>query len=171
MTSNLGSHEFSKFTKPLGFIESNDIVKSIKGTINKEIENFFSPEFINRIDDIVIFSPLTKEEVKKIALMHIETINKTMSEHDKEIIVTDDALEKLVETGYSSKFGARFLKRTIDDLIKVPLTLKWKEGDIFTAELKDGEVSISSEKSSEDGDIAKKVKNGKEKYKEEPDYA
>ena len=94
------------------------------------------------------------EEVKKIALMHIETINKTMSEHDKEIIVTDDALEKLVETGYSSKFGARFLKRTIDDLIKVPLTLKWKEGDIFTAELKDGEVSISSEKSSEDGDIA-----------------
>ena len=171
MTSNLGSHEFSKFTKPLGFIESNDIVKSIKGTINKEIENFFSPEFINRIDGMVIFSPLTKEEVKKIALMHIETINKTMSEHDKEIIVNDAALEKLVETGYSSKFGARFLKRTIDDLIKVPLTLKWKEGDIFTAELKDGEISISSGKNPEDGDIAKKVKNGKEKYKEEPDYA
>ncbi|RZV38850.1 MAG: ATP-dependent Clp protease ATP-binding subunit [Candidatus Acidulodesulfobacterium acidiphilum] len=171
MTSNLGSHEFSKFTKPLGFIESNDIVKSIKGTINKEIENFFSPEFINRIDDIVIFSPLTKEEVKKIALMHIETINKTMSEHHKEIIVTDAALEKLVETGYSSKFGARFLKRTVDDLIKVPLTLKWKDGDIFTAELKDGEISISYDKNPEDGDIAKKVKNGKEKYKEEPDYA
>ena len=171
MTSNLGSHEFSKFTKPLGFIESNDIVKSIKGTINKEIENFFSPEFINRIDDIVIFSPLTKEEVKKIALMHIETINKTMSEHHKEIIVTDAALEKLVETGYSSKFGARFLKRTIDDLIKVPLTLKWKDGDIFTAELKDGEISISYDKNPEDGDIVKKVKNGKEKYKEEPDYA
>ena len=94
-----------------------------------------------------------------------------MSEHDKEIIVTGAALEKLVETGYSSKFGARFLKRTIDDLIKVPLTLKWKEGDIFTAELKDGEISIVSDKNQQDGDIAKKVKNGKEKYKEEPDYA
>jgi ATP-dependent Clp protease ATP-binding subunit ClpA len=169
MTSNLGSHEFSKFTKPLGFIESGDIVKSLKGTINKEIENFFSPEFINRIDDIVIFSPLTKEEVKQIALMHIETINKTMLEHGKEVTVTADALDKLVETGYSTKFGARFLKRTIDDVIKVPLTLKWKEGDIFTAELSGGEIVVNANKNTEK-DILKKSKNGKEKYKEESDY-
>ena len=169
MTSNLGSHEFSKFTKPLGFIESGDIVKSLKGTINKEIENFFSPEFINRIDDIVIFSPLTKEEVKQIALMHIETINKTMAEHGKEVSVTGDALDKLVESGYSTKFGARFLKRTIDDVIKVPLTLKWKEGDIFTAELSGGEIVVNANKNTEK-DTLKKGKNGKEKYKEEPDY-
>ncbi|MHB1661656.1 MAG: AAA family ATPase [bacterium] len=169
MTSNLGSHEFSKFTKPLGFIESNDLVKSLKGTINKEIENFFSPEFINRIDDIVIFSPLTKEEVRQIALMHIETINKTMAEYGKEVAVTGDALDKLVETGYSAKFGARFLKRTIDDIIKVPLTLKWKESDLFTAELLGGEIVVSANKNIE-SDISKKSKNGKEKYKEEPDY-
>ncbi|MCL4428028.1 MAG: hypothetical protein M1276_03415, partial [Deltaproteobacteria bacterium] len=132
-------------------------------------ENFFSPEFINRIDDIVIFSPLTKEEVKKIALMHIETINKTMAEHGKEVIVTGDALDNLVESGYSTKFGARFLKRTIDDIIKVPLTLKWKEGDIFTVELVDGKIVVSANKGTEKDNL-KKSKNGKEKYKEEPDY-
>lgn len=169
MTSNLGSHKFSKFTKPLGFVESNDLVKSIKGTINKEVENFFSPEFINRIDDIVIFSPLTKEEVRQIALMHIKTINKTMAEYGKEVAVTGDALDKLVEIGYSAKFGARFLKRTIDDAIKVPLTLKWKEGDLFIAKLLNGEIVVSVNKNIEN-DASKKGKNEKEKYKEEPDY-
>ncbi|RZD14100.1 MAG: ATP-dependent Clp protease ATP-binding subunit [Candidatus Acidulodesulfobacterium ferriphilum] len=169
MTSNLGSHEFSRFTKPLGFIESHDIVKSIRTTINKEIENFFSPEFINRIDDIVIFSPLTKEEVKRIAEMHIDSINKTMSEHGKDLTVTDEALNKLVEKGYSSKFGARFLKRSIDDIVKVPLTLKWKDGDSFIADLIDGEVSVvlnSKYKTT----TTKNNKNNKEEYGEEPDY-
>ena len=101
--------------------------------------------------------------------MHIETINKTMAEHGKEVSVTGDALDKLVESGYSTKFGARFLKRTIDDVIKVPLTLKWKEGDIFTAELSGGEIAVNANKNTEK-DILKKGKNGKEKYKEEPDY-
>ena len=169
MTSNLGSHEFSRFTKPLGFIESHDIVKSIRSTINKEIENFFSPEFINRIDDIVIFSPLTKEEVKRIAEMHIDSINKTMSEHGKDLTVTDEALNKLVEKGYSSKFGARFLKRSIDDIVKVPLTLKWKDGDSFIADLIDGEVSVVLNSKYKTTTI-KNNKNNKEEYGEEPDY-
>ncbi|MCL4321056.1 MAG: ATP-dependent Clp protease ATP-binding subunit [Deltaproteobacteria bacterium] len=169
MTSNLGSHEFSRFTKPLGFIESHDVVKSIRTTINKEIENFFSPEFINRIDDIVIFSPLTKEEVKLIAKMHIDSINKTMSEHGKDLTVTDEALDRLVEKGYSSKFGARFLKRSIDDIVKVPLTLKWKDGDSFIADLIDGEVSVAVQGKYKTM-TTKNNKNNKEEYGEEPDY-
>ncbi len=166
MTSNLGSHEFSRFTKPLGFIESHDVVKSIKTTINKEIENFFSPEFINRIDDIVIFSPLMKEEVKQIAEMHIGLINKTMSEHGKDLTVTGEALDRLVEQGYSAKFGARFLKRTIDDIIKVPLTLKWKEGNSFIADLIEDKVGVTLNSRHKTAAI----KNNEEKYGEEPDY-
>lgn len=169
MTSNLGSHEFARFTKPLGFIESHDIVKSIKTTINKEIENFFSPELINRIDDIVIFSPLTKKDVKQIAKIHINSINKVMLESGKNIKITDKALNKLVLKGYSAKFGARFLKRTIDDIIKVPLTLKWKDGDNFTADLVGGKVSVVAtdkcDSSAEGND-----KNNKNKYGEELDY-
>ncbi len=169
MTSNLGSHEFSKFTKPLGFIESDDMVKSLKGAINKEVENFFSPEFINRLDDVVIFSPLTKKEVRQIALMHIETIKKTMAEYGKELAVTDGALDKLVGTGYSTKFGARFLKRNIDDIVKVPLTLKWKDGDSFVADLIDGDVVVFKKKKATKGST-KKNKNKEKKHKEEPDY-
>ncbi|RZD15933.1 MAG: ATP-dependent Clp protease ATP-binding subunit [Candidatus Acididesulfobacter guangdongensis] len=177
MTSNLGSHEFSKFTKPLGFIESTDVIKSIKSTINKEVENNFSPEFINRIDDIVIFSPLTKEEVKKIALLHLESINKSMAGYDKSLIVEEDALGKLVELGFSAKYGARFLKRKIDDIIKVPITLKWNDGDIFIAELKDGEVSVEADKNYKNGKSDKNNnKNNKkneiikETLEEEPNY-
>ncbi|MFW0884919.1 AAA family ATPase [Candidatus Acidulodesulfobacterium sp. H_13] len=169
MTSNLGSHEFSKFTKPLGFIESDDMAKSLKGAINKEVENFFSPEFINRLDDVVIFSPLAKKEVRQIALMHIETIKKTMAGYGKELAVTNGALDKLVETGYSTKFGARFLKRNIDDAVKVPLTLKWKDGDSFVADLIDGNVVVFKKKKAIKGN-ARKNKNKEKKYKEEPDY-
>ncbi len=169
MTSNLGSHEFSRFTKPLGFIESHDVVKSINATINKEIENFFSPEFINRIDDIVIFSPLTKEEVKQIAKMHVDLINEAMLEHGKDLTVTDEALNKLVEQGYSVKFGARFLKRTIDDIIKVPLTLQWKDGNSFVADLIDDKVSITLNSKYKIATI-KNNKNNKEQCGEEPDY-
>ncbi len=142
MTSNLGSHEFSRFTKPLGFTESHDIVKSLKSTINREVENFFSPEFINRIDDIVIFSPLTREEVKQIATMHIDSINASMREYGKFLSITEEALESLVDKGFSAKFGARFLKRTIDDILKVPLTIKWREGDHFVADLSGDEVKV-----------------------------
>ncbi len=166
MTSNLGSHEFSKFTKPLGFIESYDAVKSLKSTINREVENHFSPEFINRIDDVVIFSPLTWEDVKKIASMHIDSINKTMNDHGKELIVTEKALDELVKLGFSAKYGARFLKRTIDDIIKVPVTLKWNNGSRFVADLTSDKINIAVDKNYKPANI----KNIKEKFKEEPDY-
>ena len=104
--------------------------------------------------------------------MHIKTISETMAEHGKELTVTDEALDKLVETGYSAKFGARFLKRTIDDIIKVPLTLKWKESNVFAAKLDGAAVVVSANETAESAgaDIAKNGKNPKEKYKEEPDY-
>jgi ATP-dependent Clp protease ATP-binding subunit ClpA len=168
MTSNLGSHEFSRFTKPLGFIESKDVVKSLKSTINKEVENHFSPEFINRIDDIVIFSPLSKEDVKKIASMHINSINSIMAEHGKTLTVTEEALDKLVDLGFSAKFGARFLKRTIDDIVKVPITLKWNEGSKFNAYFNSdsNDIRIIVDKDNKPVNI----KNLKENFKEEPDY-
>ncbi|OGQ44190.1 MAG: hypothetical protein A3A85_02145, partial [Deltaproteobacteria bacterium RIFCSPLOWO2_01_FULL_42_9] len=78
MTSNLGSDEFRKFTKPLGFLPEGRALGDLKKTIMKEVENTFSPEFINRIDDIIIFSPLTREEVKKIAMIYLNNIKRHM---------------------------------------------------------------------------------------------
>ena len=143
MTSNLGSHEFKKFTKPLGFLSEGGDFSSIRRAIMREVENNFSPEFINRIDDIIVFSPLTEEEVKQIAANYLDRINKGLMAHGKQLTVTDEALLTLARMGYSVRYGARFLKRTIDQKVKIPLTLKWKEGDSFLVTVKEGDVAVT----------------------------
>ncbi len=136
MTSNLGSREFKNLTKSMGFLADSEALTSVKRGVMKEVEHTFSPEFLNRIDDIIVFSPLTKEEVKAIAKMYLEGINQQMKPKGKMMHVTEEALDYLVECGYSSKYGARLLKRTIDEKVKIPLTLKWKEGNEFIVDVR-----------------------------------
>ena len=108
----------------------------------KEVENTFTPEFINRIDDIIVFSPLSREDVKEITKMYISKIEETLNAQDKGIYVSDRALDHLVETGYSQKYGARFLKRTIDEKVKIPITLHWKEGSKFIVDVEDEKLVV-----------------------------
>lgn len=142
MTSNLGSDEFKKFTKPLGFLPEGQMIGDLKKTIMKEVESTFSPEFLNRIDDIIIFSPLTREEVKKIAMIYLSNINRHMEENGKTLEVSNAAVDMLVDTGYSPKYGARFLKRHIDEKVKIPITLQWKQGSCFSIEAMGDEVVV-----------------------------
>ncbi len=143
MTSNLGSDEFKKYTKPLGFMAEEADFKVLKQAVMREVEANFSPEFINRIDEIVVFSPLKKEEVKEIARMYLEKINSSMHSYGKEMKWTEQALEVLVSRGYSMKYGARFLKRTIDELVKVPITLHWKDGNSFLIDGRDSDIVVT----------------------------
>ena len=83
MTSNLGSDEFKRFTKPMGFLVDSQHLATVKKAVLKEAENHFSPEFLNRIDDILVFSPLTQEEVKEIARRYLEGIQKNLAAHRK----------------------------------------------------------------------------------------
>ena len=142
MTSNLGSDEFKRFTKPLGFLDDAQNYDSVKKAILKEVENTFSPEFINRIDDIVVFSPLSKNDVKKITNMYINKIKESLKEYGKFLKMTDEALDCLVEAGFSLKYGARFLKRTIDEKVKIPLTLHWKKGSQFIVDAENGDIVV-----------------------------
>jgi ATP-dependent Clp protease ATP-binding subunit ClpA len=144
MTSNLGSDEFKHLTKPMGFLSDSQALVSVKRAVMKQVENTFSPEFLNRIDDIIVFSPLTREEVKEIAKMYLDKINQQMKSKGKSMSVTEGAVDYLVEVGFSSKYGARFLKRTIDERVKIPLTLKWKEGSEFLIDVKNGELWVES---------------------------
>jgi len=144
MTSNLGSDEFKHLTKPMGFLTDSQALSSIKRAVMKEVENTFSPEFLNRIDDIIVFSPLTREEVEEIAKMYLNKINQQMASKGKLMTVTEEAIDYLVDIGFSSKYGARFLKRTIDEKVKIPLTLKWKEGSEFLVDMKNGEIWVES---------------------------
>ncbi|MBI5286497.1 MAG: ATP-dependent Clp protease ATP-binding subunit [Deltaproteobacteria bacterium] len=142
MTSNLGADEFKRFTKPLGFLPEGQRIEDLKKNIMKEVENTFSPEFLNRVDDTVTFSPLTREEVKRIIIMYLDKIKEYMEGYNKVLEVIEEAIDVLADTGYSLKYGARFLKRNIDEKVKVPITLHWKEGEVFKVDAMEGNVVV-----------------------------
>jgi len=143
MTSNLGSDEFKRFLKPMGFLVDSQHLEVVKRAVLKEVENHFSPEFLNRIDDIIVFSPLTREEVKEITRRYLQGIQQNLSTQGKALHVTEEGLELLVEIGFSLKYGARFLKRRIDEQVKIPITLHWREGSEFFVDAPGGELKVT----------------------------
>lgn len=143
MTSNLGSESFKKYEKPLGFgTKSVGEVKAIKGEVMKAAETRFTPEFRNRIDEIIVFSPLTMDEVREIARLYLGKMQRHMERQGKLIEVTEDAVDLLTENGYSPAYGARFLKRHIDQKVKLPITNIWKTGMRFKIDAENGEISV-----------------------------
>lgn len=145
MTSNLGAEVFKKYVKPMGFMpEGAANTNDYKKAILKDVEGSLSPEFLNRIDDIIVFTPLTRDEVKALTAMYLEKIREHMHGYGKQLTVTEQAREELVDKGYSQKYGARFLKRHVDEKVKVPITLKWKESDHFKVDVSDGEIVVEA---------------------------
>jgi len=145
MTSNIGSEHFRKLTSPLGFRSKQVGVDQVHGEITRELERRFSPELRNRIDEVVIFAPLTKDEVRTIALQQIDKIEATLAKSDRTLRVTSEALEQIVQDGYSLAYGARFLKRVIEDRIKLPISHLWTQGTAFVADVREGQVELEVE--------------------------
>ncbi len=145
MTSNLGAEELSKLTRPLGFASGAEDFEPVKKSVLKAVENRFSPEFINRIDDVIVFSPLSFDEVKQIAVIYLESIRAAMAASGKTLAFSDASLNALAGTGFSVKYGARFLKRFIDEKVKMPITLRWRESDRFLVDEEGGEVVVIAE--------------------------
>jgi ATP-dependent Clp protease ATP-binding subunit ClpC len=144
MTSNAGSEHFRKLTNPMGLRSGNMPIDQVKAEVNRELERRFPPEFRNRIDQVVLFEPLTKDEVREIALHYIDHVAGTLTRWNKTLTIEPAALERLVNEGYSMAYGARFLKRVIDDRIKLPLSEQWKEADSFRATLRDEQIVIEA---------------------------
>lgn len=143
MTSNLGSENFKKYEKPLGFgMKSLGDVMQIKGDVMKAAETRFTPEFRNRIDEIVVFSPLTMDEVREIARLYLGRMKRQMESQGRYVEVTEAAVNLLTENGYSPAYGARFLKRHIDQKVKLPITNHWKAGVRFTVDVENGEIVV-----------------------------
>jgi len=146
MTSNLGSENFKKYMKPLGFGQKTTAdINEIKRAVMQAAETRFSPEFRNRIDEIVIFSPLTQDEVKQIAQLYLSAVQRQMARQGKRLTITEAAMNRLVEQGFSPAYGARFLKRTIDEKVKLPITNLWKAFTGFVVDLVEGEVDVRGE--------------------------
>jgi len=142
MTSNIGSENFRKLTSPLGFLSHEVGVEQVQGEVMRELERRFPPEFRNRIDEVVLFAPLSRDEVREITRHYLQDVTLTLAKAGKAIDISDDALELLVTQGYSLAFGARFLKRVIDERIKLPISERWKEGNLFEVRVVDGEVVV-----------------------------
>ena len=142
MTSNIGAEHFRKLTSPLGFRQRSVGAEQVEGEVMRELERRFPPEFRNRIDEVVLFSPLTHDEVREIARHYLHQVALALAKAGKTIGVDDEALEVVVAKGYNIAFGARFLKRFIDEHIKLPISAHWKDGSHFDVKVKDGELVV-----------------------------
>jgi ATP-dependent Clp protease ATP-binding subunit ClpA len=142
MTSNIGSECFRKLTNPMGFFSKQVSVDSVQGEVSRELERRFSPEFRNRIDEVVVFQPLSRDEVREIAIQQIGKLQESLTRRGRHLTLSPDALDQIVQDGYSLAYGARFLKRVIEDRVKLPISQRWTEGTHFAVNVKDGRVQI-----------------------------
>ena len=124
MTSNIGAGEIARNT-PLGFAVSDDETgisyDDMKGRIMGELKKVFRPEFLNRIDDVIVFHKLTKEEIKTIVELLLRRIRTSLAERDLQLELTEAAEDFLVEKGWDPAMGARPLRRAIQRYIEDPL--------------------------------------------------
>ncbi len=160
MTSNIGARDLSDFGKGVGFgtmAKAEGQEDSNRGVIEKALKKAFAPEFLNRIDDIIIFNSLKREDIHKIIDIELGHLYKRVEELGYDLKLNDEAKDFLAEKGYDEKFGARPLKRAIQKFIEDPMAEEIinqgiEEGDKIT-------VSLNKEKS----DLVIKVTKGKKK--------
>jgi ATP-dependent Clp protease ATP-binding subunit ClpC len=141
MTSNLGSQEFQRGS--LGFLrdaQTETEQKRLKGAIETALKNKFRPEFLNRIDEVIIFKPLSEEQIRQIVDLQMKELQKRLADRKITVTLTDAAKDYLAKTGFDPNFGARPLKRTIQREVENPLSKKilqgeFKEGDEVKVDL------------------------------------
>jgi ATP-dependent Clp protease ATP-binding subunit ClpA len=144
MTSNLGSEHFRRLTSPLGFLAQETGIEQVRVDVRRELERRFAPEFINRIDEVVIFDPLTLDDVREIARNYLATLEQTLAAAGRTISLGDGVLDVLVRDGYSLARGARYLKRVVDEQVKLPISLQWRDcGDIHVG-VEEGRVVVDA---------------------------
>ena len=148
MTSNVGASMITTQGK-LGFSttedEKKDKYEKLKDTVNEELKKAFRPEFLNRIDDIIVFAHLSKEEIREIVDLMMKDLFKRLSERELTMEVTDEVKDFLAKDGYSEAYGARPLRRLIqrkieDELAEEILTNAYEAGDTIVLKLKDDKI-------------------------------
>jgi len=123
MTSNVGASLAFTKQREIGFNEKGDAdPRKTEKVLREATAKYFSPEFLNRIDEIVYFRPLDRNAIKKIAEMKLEEIRKRFAGEQKEIVINEKVLVLVSEKGYNPEYGARFLNRTIEDMVLKPLS-------------------------------------------------
>jgi ATP-dependent Clp protease ATP-binding subunit ClpC len=152
MTSNLGSKAITD-RAALGFgtgdeVDSQESYNQMRSRVMSEVKEFFRPEFLNRLDDIIVFHQHTKENIYKIAELKLAELAERLRERQIFITVTEEAKELLIKEGYDPKYGARPLVRTLERLIENPISDKilegeFSKGDQIIIDAKDGQICFT----------------------------
>lgn len=129
MTSNLGSHKIQEMT------QDGDSYEDIKSAVMDSVNSHFRPEFINRIDEIVVFHPLGQAQMAGIADIQLARLRQRLRERELDIQFSDEAMTQLVSVGYDPVYGARPLKRAIQQEIENPLSVKLLAGDFVAGDI------------------------------------
>lgn len=153
MTSNLGAKQI-KSDASVGFRSTEEggmSYEEMKSRVLSELKRHFRPEFLNRLDEVIVFHSLSKEEIKKIVGLMLSEEKELLREKNVELEVTSGAKEIIAREGYDPDFGARPLRRAIQRLIENPLSEeilqgKFKEGDIVLVDVKDEKITFNKKK-------------------------
>ncbi|MFH1387447.1 MAG: AAA family ATPase [bacterium] len=150
MTSNIGQKEIVQ-QGPIGFMAREDREASyekMRDTVLSDMKKDFRPEFLNRVDEIIVFHPLTENELKQIAGLIIAELQKQVLTRGLKLEVSDAVKEMVIKEGYEPKYGARPLRRAVQHLLENQLSNeiiagKFKDGDTVIADAKDGKITFT----------------------------
>ena len=162
MTSNLGGELINKSKRSLGFVETENEesdYEAMKETVMSEVKKTFRPEFLNRIDEIVVFHALTRKHVEEIIDIVLKDVRKRLEAKGMALKLTKSAKSFLVEKGYSPVYGARPLKRAIQTYLEDPLAEailrgEFVEGDTIVCSAKKGKIKFRKERKTEPNLVA-----------------
>ncbi len=141
MTSNIGSHLIQEQMREMNEENRDDIMADLRSQLMRLLRDTIRPEFLNRIDEIVLFQPLTQEEIIKIVDLQLLYVQKMLADKNIGFAVTDEAKEWIGKLGYDPSFGARPLKRVIQKHITNPLALRILEGAFGEGDVIDVDVN------------------------------
>jgi ATP-dependent Clp protease ATP-binding subunit ClpB len=140
MTSNLGSQQIQEMS-------ANNDYEGIKKTVMEIVSQHFRPEFINRVDETVVFHPLAKDQIREIAKIQLQQLDARLKEQDYTLNISEEAIDLLGEAGFDPVYGARPLKRAIQQHLENPLAQlllrgEYHPGDVINIVVKDAELEF-----------------------------
>ncbi len=142
MTSNIGGKKLTDKAAPIGFQITNTALKAaeedfngLKDDVLRELKDYFRPEFLNRVDKVIVFNPLTHDDVKEIVKMQIGYLQERLKSRKLAIDITVGAVEALANLSYDAQYGARHVRRKIQELIEDPLTVRYLRGEFVEGDV------------------------------------
>jgi ATP-dependent Clp protease ATP-binding subunit ClpA len=149
MTSNIGSHVIAESKNAFGFSvnQKSRSHEDTRKTLLDTLRQAFRPEFLNRVDDIIVFSQLSRENLSVIIDLQLDKVSSMLAERGVKLEITPEAKEVVMNEGYDQAYGARPMRRAIQRLIQNPLALRLLAGDFLAGE------TVRAEKDGDEGKL------------------